>query len=295
MPTESSAVRRAIIYSLLMVLCASTAAVATKYAAAGTSVEAIVTVQFLVCLLLGLPVVWRHGRGNLRTGRPLLHFFRGAAGVLGFYLFYAALDNIPMVDALLLRQSAPLCVPVVAWLWSRERVSPVQWLPILTGFVGVILILRPQAGGISWWHAAGFGSAVALAASMVATHSLARTEPPFRILFYYFVLSLACVAPFSVGDLAAVGWREWLAMGYVGVSMYIALELYTRAYGLAPAARIAPITYFGVVLGGFWGWLFWDQVPDAVSLFGSALVIAGGLLTLYLAGGTTVEREALSP
>ncbi len=84
-------------------------------------------------------------------------------------------------------------------------------------------------------------------------------------------------------------------MGYVGVSMYVALELYTRAYGLAPAARIAPITYFGVVLGGFWGWLFWDQVPDAISLVGSALVIAGGLLTLYLAGATSAEREALPP
>ena len=40
-----------------------------------------------------------------------------------------------------------------------------------------------------------------------------------------------------------------------------------------------------VVLAGFWGWLFWGQVPDQWSLLGSLLVIAGGLLTIYLARG----------
>jgi len=76
--------------------------------------------------------------------------------------------------------------------------------------------------------------------------------------------------------------------------MLRALELYTRAYGMAPASAIAPITYFGVVLGGLWGWLFWDQIPDRWSLLGSALVIVGGLLTIYLARGTTQANELSS-
>ena len=54
--------------------------------------------------------------------------------------------------------------------------------------------------------------------------------------------------------------------------------------------HVLTINYFAVVLGGFWGWLFWDQLPDAVSILGSAMVIGGGLLTIYLA-----NRPALSP
>ena len=284
MSTESASnpVRRAIGLSFLMVLIASSSAAATKFAAEHASVEAIVTVQYLVCLLLCLPRTLRPGLGALHTERLPLHLFRGAVGVLGFYLFYLTLERIPMVDAMLLRQSAPLTVPLVMWAWSRERVPQSAWWPLLVGFLGILVILRPSGEGLSYWHLAGVVSAFTLSISMVATRLLARTEPPGRILFYYFLLSLVCVAPFSVGDYAGISWQAWLAMLYVGVAMYIALVLYTLAYGMAPASAIAPINYFAVVLAGLWGWLIWQQVPDTFSWIGSALVIAGGLLTIYL-------------
>ncbi len=291
MSGEQRKIRKAIYLSLVMVFLASTAAAAAKFAAGSASAANIVTVQSLICLLLCLPTALRSGLANLRTRRWLLHLFRGAAGVLGFYLYYAAMDNIPLVDALLLRTSAPLVVPLVVWIWNRERVTANQWLPLIIGFIGVVVILRPGMDGLSAWHAAGFASAVALAISMVATFHLAVTEPVSRVLFYYAALSLLCVAPFGLDGLAQIRWQDWLAMLYVGVAMYYTLYLYTRAYGMAPAATIAPINYLAVVLGGLWGWLIWQQLPDRPSLIGSALVIGGGLLTIYLARDRKVESE----
>jgi drug/metabolite transporter (DMT)-like permease len=194
-----------------------------------------------------------------------------------------------MMDAMMLRQSAPLTVPLVLWLWGREKVPASAWLPLGTGFIGIAIILRPSPEGLSWWHAGGFLSALSLAISMVATRKLAATEPTVRILFYYCMLSLACIAPFSVGQFDDIAMVDWVAMIYVGAAIYLVLDLYTRAYGMAPTAAIAPINYFAVVLAGFWGWLFWDQVPDLWSLLGSLLVIAGGLWTIYLAS----ERRAV--
>ena len=87
---------------------------------------------------------------------------------------------------------------------------------------------------------------------------------------------------------------DWAAMIYIGAAIYWTLELYTRAYGMAPTAAIAPINYFSVVLAGFWGWLFWDQIPDRWSVLGSVLVIIGGLLTLLLAHRNNREQPASS-
>ncbi len=294
MAAERHAVRHAIYLSFLMVGVASTAAAAAKFASAHASTAAIVSIQFLVCMLLCLPRILRPGLANLRTRRLGLHLLRGGVGVFGFYLFYAALENIPLVDAMLLRQSAPLTVPLVMWAWGREKVPAGAWLPLIIGFAGIAIILRPSPDGLSWWHAGGFLSALMLSISMVATHKLATSEPVSRILFYYFVLSLACMAPFSLGDFNGLTALDWLAMLYIGASIYLALELYTRAYGMAPASTIAPISYFGVVLAGLWGWLFWDQIPDRWSLLGSGLVIVGGMLTIYLARGTTQASELSS-
>lgn len=291
METDRHSVRHAIYLSIVTVILASTAAAAAKYASAHASTAAIVTVQNLVCLALCLPRVLRPGLHSLRSNRLNLHLLRGAAGVMGFYLFYAALENIPMVDAMMLRQSAPLTVPLVMWVWGRDKVPSSAWLPLAIGFAGIAIILRPSPEGLSWWHAGGFISALMLSISMVATYRLASTEPTSRILFYYFVLSLACVAPFSLGGFNDLSWQEWLAMIHVGVALYFALELYTRAYGMAPASAIAPINYFAVVLAGLWGWLFWGQVPDSWSVLGSGLVIVGGLLTIYLARDSSVTAE----
>ncbi|MFT4518253.1 MAG: drug/metabolite transporter (DMT)-like permease [Halioglobus sp.] len=283
MAAETAAVRHAIYLSFVMIVLASTAAATTKYASGRASTEAIVTVQYLICMIMVLPRILRHGLRNQRTERLGLHVFRGVVGVGGFYLFYASLNNIPMVDAMLLRQSAPLGVPLVLWLWSREKVPARGWLPLIIGFAGIFIILRPSPQGLSWWHAAGFLSALSLAISMIATARLSTTEPTSRILFYYVVISLICVAPFSIGDFFGLNWLDWAAMLYVGFAIYWVLELYTRAYGMAPASAIAPINYFAVPLAGLWGWLFWEQLPDIWSTIGGLLVVAGGLLTIYLA------------
>jgi drug/metabolite transporter (DMT)-like permease len=280
---DPQAIRRAIALSFVMILLASTAAAATKFASATVSTAAIVTVQYAVCLLLCLPRILRQSLRSLRTERLGLHLVRGIAGVAGFYLFYVALHRIPMVDAMLLRQSAPLMVPLVVWAWSREHVEARAWWPLTIGFVGIALILRPSPDGMSWWHGAGVLSALTLAISMVATHKLATSEPTSRILTYYAVLSLACVAPFSIGDYSGLDAVEWAALLYIGFAIYWTLELYTRAYGMAPAAAIAPINYFAVPLAGLWGWVFWLQVPDGWSVAGGLLVIVGGFLTILAA------------
>lgn len=289
MKTSPQALQRAILLSFAMIVLASTAAAATKFASSTVATEVIVTVQYAICLLTCMPRLLRHSLASQHTNRFGLHLLRGIAGVAGFYFFYLALEHIPMVDAMLLRQSAPLLVPVVVWVWSREHISRSAWWPLTIGFIGIVIILRPSTQGLSAWHAAGFFSALTLAISMVATHKLATTEPASRIVFYYAVLSLVCVAPFSLGGFSGLSLSDWAALLYIGFAISLVLNLYTQAYGLAPAAAIAPINYFAVPLAGLWGWIFWEQVPDAWSLAGGLLVIAGGLLTIIFAQRQPVQ------
>ena len=184
-----------------MVTLSSTAIAAAKYVSANVTTAAIVTVQFLICTLVCVPRIKRPRLRSLRTERVGLHLLRGLAGALGFYLFYGAVENISLVDAMMLRQSAPLLVPLVLWSWNREKISKSAWLPLVIGFSGIAVILRPTTAELNWWHVAGLLSALGLAISMVATRKLASTEPTARILFYYCLFSLVCMAPLSVGDL----------------------------------------------------------------------------------------------
>jgi drug/metabolite transporter (DMT)-like permease len=54
--------------------------------------------------------------------------------------------------------------------------------------------------------------------------------------------------------------------------------LLTRAYTLAPAARLGPLTYSSVLLASLYGWWLWGEVPGPATFAGAALVVLAGLL-----------------
>ncbi|MBP0049363.1 DMT family transporter [Marinobacterium sp. AK62] len=277
-PQLATGVGLALATSLVM----SLAAVLIKLTADTLSIEMIVFFQYLLCTCAMLPWVLKRGIRCLATPRPFLHLLRGTCGWACFYTYYLALEQIPLVDAALLRNAAPLCVPIWLLLWHGARLPLLAWGPLLTGFAGIALIIQPEGVGLSGWHLVGVLSALTLAGSIVTTRALAQTEPTNRILFYYFLISTLASTP-----LALFNWRtpEPAALplvALIALSIWITMWLYTRAYSHAPASIISPLSYFGVVMTGVWGWMIWDQVPDIKSLSGTLLVIIGGITSVWL-------------
>lgn len=269
-------------YMVLCVLITSLAGVATKLIVVDVPVYTIACLQYLVCLVLLLPKVIGGGKALLLTDQFGVHLVRGLGGWLCFLCYYLAIEHVPLVEAALLRSASPLCVPFVIVVMTGRWIPRRFWGPILVGFVGVGLILRPESEGINYWHLIGFLSAVFLAISMVFTRKLTAREPPARILFYYFLLSFLCGLPLMWLHWRPIPFSALPGLLFIGLSIYVALVFYTKAYQLARASLVSPLSYTGVVFAGIWGWLIWGHVPDLLALTGIGLVALGGLATLLL-------------
>jgi drug/metabolite transporter (DMT)-like permease len=283
---------------VLLGLCSSfvgaTAAAAGKHLIGMVHMSTIVLVQYSVCLLCTLPWLLREGRGGgLATRHPWLHVVRGVSGCGCFYLFYLSMQHIPLVDATLMRSSAPLMVPLIVLVWFRERVAPIRWLPLGIGFAGITLILDPHIAGVDPWHMAALFSGLGLAISMVTTRLLSQSEPEGRVLFYYFAISLLFIVPFWLNHLEPIPLAAWPWLLYVGIAMYVTFVLYNRAYTYVKASVLAPTNYFGVLFAGVLEWLIWQHVPDARGLLGIVLVVTGGVLVLAL--GNPAPKPGSNP
>ncbi len=282
MSTSSSRLLLGVTFALATSMVVSFATAATKFTAAYVSIEQIVSAQYLVCVAIMLPSIHRKGIHILKTEHLWLHLVRGMAGWLCFYSYYLALDKIPLVDAALLRNTAPLCVPLVLFFWKGFRLPFLNWLPVTIGFFGIALVLQPQSSGLSLWHLVGLGSAITLAGSIVTTRALTLTEPTGRILFYYFSLSALCSLPMAIKNWHSIPLFTLPLMIGIGLSIWLTMWLYTRAYSYAKAWVLSPISYSGVLFTGFLGWLIWDQIPDRSAVIGAFLIIIGGLGSIYL-------------
>lgn len=264
--------------SVFTVFMSSTISAMTKHLSATVHTAAIISVQYGLSLALIMPLVLRHGAISLKTQRPGMHLLRGVSGCACFYLYYYCLGQISLVEATLLRSSAPLMVPLLIVVGFGQRISRSLWIPLLVGFVGVMTILRPGFTQLSVWHLLALASGLGLALSMVSTRVLVESEPQHRILFYYFAISFAVSLPFFFLNYRPIPAEAWWGMIYIAVVAYLCFVMYTLAYRYVPASLLAPTSYFGVVFGGLMDWLIWHHVPDAVTVVGSVLVILGGVL-----------------
>ena len=282
MLVHSSRVLKGALLALATSMVFSLATAATKYTAALVSIEQIILAQYLVCVLIMIPFIRKSEAGFLKTDTPGLHLIRAMSGWLCFYTYYLALDKIPLVDAILLRNAGPLCVPLLLFFWKGFRMPLLRWIPVCIGFLGIILVLRPEGSSLSYWHLVALGSAVTLAGSIVTTRALTLTEPTTRILFYYFSLSALCSIPLAITNWQSIPIFSLPFMAGIGLSIWLTMWLYTLAYSYAKATVISPISYSGVLFTGTLGWIFWDQLPAKSAIAGAVLIILGGLGSVYL-------------
>lgn len=240
----------------------------------------VVFARNLLGLLFLLPWLVRGGASRFRTRVPHLHLLRGIAGVSAMYCFFYAIANMPLANAMLLKLSSPLFIPIVALLWLQERFTWHVTLALAVGFSGVAVILAPdlqQANGVALVALAG-GAFAAIA--KVTVRRLSRSEPGSLTVFYF-----ACTG--LLVSLAPLPWfwqtptadqALWLLL--LAAFATAGQLLLTHGMACAPAARLGPFTFFSVVFAAALGWFLWDEVVS-LSTSGGALLI---LLSAYLTG-----------
>lgn len=250
--------------------------------------ESIVFFRNLFGLCLLAPWLLRGGRPGLRTEVPHLHLLRGVAGVSAMYCFFYAIAQIPLAEAMLLKLSSPLFIPVIAFLWLHERIGPRVWLAIGTGFAGVLLILRPGLEGVSPVALIALLGGLFAAIAKVTVRRLSRTEPAVRIVFYFaliatLVSSVPVTWSWHTPTPEELGWL-------LGLSLFATLGqlCLTTGMSLAPAAHMGAFGYFSVVFGAAYGWLLWDERLLWPTVAGSLLIFLSGLV----AGGVGWRRRA---
>lgn len=245
----------------------------------------IVFFQNFISLVLFLPWLLRRGASSAKTSRIWLHIARATTGLLSQVLMFIAVKRMPLMNAVLLSNSAPLFIPLVTWAWLGKRIGVTIWASLVLGFIGIVLILRPNATLFADPAAVIATSAAIFSAfALVSVNLLSTTESTERILFYYFLISSIAAVPFAASEWKAPVAREWLCLVGIGVFMAISQLLIILAYRHASAARIAPFNYSVVVFSGLIGWVFWNNRPGILSGCGVVLVTLGGIASTKFGG-----------
>ena len=260
--------------------CIALVGALAKYSGQYTSTGVLLLLQNVICFVFIAPVALRGGWSALRTDKVGLHVLRAATGTAAWYALFFAITQIPLANATLLTYSAPLWMPVVAWLVTRQRVARSTWVGAGIGFVGVILVLQPQGSSFSSGELAAFAGGLSLAVAMMSVRWLGATEPVTRVLFYYFLLSTLMAIPIAIFDWRSFPVQAWGWLIGLGLAQLFSQILIVLAYRYASAEKVGPFIYSVIVFTALIDWIIWDHAPTLFMYLGMAFVIGGGLVAL---------------
>lgn len=205
------------------------------------------------------------------------HILRAMVGLSAMSIFFYAFSKMPLANVIAIAFAAPLFVTALSVPLLGERVGPRRWTAIAVGFLGVLIMVRPDTGvfeGVAWLALAG---TVFYALAMIFVRRLSRTETSAAIVFYF---TLACtlvsgaILPFVWVPPDALGWALLIAVGLIGGLAQLAV---TSAFRLAEASVVAPFDYSAMLWTTMIGYVFWQELPGLHIWLGAAVVAGSGL------------------
>ena len=266
---------------LAMALIVGGDAAATVLTNAGFPQVFVAWTRFALAAVLLLPFIGL-GRADVRHFLDWRLYLRAALIVGGIVSILTALKTEPMANVF----GGFFVGPVVSYFLSAlllgERITPLRTALLLGSFAGVLLVVRPGFGmtlGMGFAILAGCFHGVYL----VATRWLASSFRPRFLLFSQLLIGALLLSPFAMSPTPAVTLPLFAliaisALGSAGGNLLLVLVNRTT-----PAGVVAPLIYSQLLAAMIIGWAVFGQWPDALSLVGLVIIMAGGVSSVWFA------------
>ncbi len=252
-----------------------------KYLVAIYPLAEVVWARYFFHFAILLPLVlWRYGLSGLWPAQPAMQILRGGLLVVATALFFAALAELPLADALALVFASPLMVTALSpWLLG-ETVGIRRWSAVIVGFGGALVILQPGFGVFQWGAVYAVGSGIGYAFFLIATRKLAHSAPPLVTLTFTALLGAVVLSGFELtvpGAWLTPSVPHLAMMVAMGVIAAVAHFMLIKAYDHAEASLLAPFGFAEIIMATIVGLVVFGDFPGAVIWLGIAIVITSGV------------------
>ena len=234
-------------------------------------------------LLFGVIILlFSRGLIILKTDNLKLQIIRGTIVVVSPVCFVSALMFVPLGDAVAVSFVAPFFVIILASTFLGEKIGVHRWLAVILGFLGTVIIIRPGLGVVHPAVSLVFVAASLFAVRQILSRFLSKSDNTITTIAY-----TALVGSFWLTFALPFVWKwptsknELLLIFSISILAAIAEICVIKALELAEATLLGPVHYTLIIWGVFYGFVFFDQMPDFWTWMGTTLIVLCGLYTVY--------------
>ncbi len=244
-------------------------------------------------------VCWQSDMSALRPRCAGWLALRSILLTLMWVFYYISLPHIALSVAAAVYYTLPLFITLFAALFIGEKVCAQGWIAVSLGFCGVLLILRPQAENFNTYALLPLISAIFYALAMIITRTKCRNDH-YLTLSFWLNVSMICVGvvaltvlstlkpsiaevaanPFMLQSWTPMVSQDWLAIGLLALAILVGSVFAAIAYQRGPSSVVSTFDFAYLAFATIWGFIFFEEVPDAIAITGIAMIVGAGILAV---------------
>ena len=220
-------------------------------------------------------------RKAISTKQPFLQVFRGALLALEVIVMITSFTLLGLIESHAIFSIYPLLVAALSGPVLKEFVGWKRWSAIFTGFIGVMIILKPSNSVFSLEAIIPLVAALVFALYSLLTRYAARQDTSMTSFFWTGLIGAVVMSIVGSGYWIALKPVDWAWLGLLCILACLAHYLLIKCYELSEASSLQPFAYLQLLFATIIGlWIFSEKLEVHV-VMGALLVVLSGLFAIW--------------
>ncbi len=256
----------------------------SRYLAENNNVFTLVTMRYwFIAFVMMVTCFFIKNRVSdiLNTKQPYIQFSRGVILSLNNCLVVYTFTLLGLVETHAIIACYPLIVAGLSVPFLGERFGWRRWMAIFTGFIGVIIILRPNTNVITEGSIFAIIGAIMFAVYLILTRYVSRSDTAITSFFWTGIggtVTMSIISLFIWDDILKEDYLWLLLMCVLSAGSHFMM---VKTLQLAEASVVQPFSYLQLVFGSIIGVTIFSESIDLMIIVGALIVIGSGLFTTW--------------
>jgi len=256
----------------------------SRYLAEKNNVFTLVTMRYwFIAFVMIVTCLFIKNRVSdiLNTKQPYIQFSRGVILSLNNCLVVYTFTLLGLVETHAIIACYPLIVAGLSVPFLGERFGWRRWMAIFTGFIGVIIILRPNTNIITEGSIFAIIGAIMFAVYLILTRYVSRSDTAITSFFWTGIggtITMSLISLFIWDDILKEDYLWLLIMCVLSAGSHFMM---VKTLQVAEASVVQPFSYLQLVFGSIIGVTIFSESIDLMIIVGALVVIGSGLFTTW--------------
>ena len=243
-------------------------------------IEILFVRQILVMIIIS-PVIFRNLGTVFKSSIYGLHFLRASLSVIAMYTGFTAVVNMPLAEVTAITFARILFTTILAIVFLKEIIGIRRWASIFIGFMGVLVVIRPDPDNINIYALMAIVSALFVSGIQIVLRKVSQIDKPSTIIAFHSIFITLVMAVPAYFQWVMLNLDEMIYILIIGILMSLMQWLFIQAFKVGEAAAIAPMEYVRLLYAGVIGIIFFAEIPTVWTLSGAAIIVASTLYTMH--------------